>query len=164
MKKTRIYAGLAAILFIAVTMDYVVVLLAPLDYLEISTPRLFLVTPILLGVFGYFLTLWRIITESRRMRVTAYIVRSLLFIMLCTIGLYAPYAYLERNVEFIPVYAVFIETDRTLQIEQALGFKVGFQLSSSGDHIFFKRIPGREEKVKGWLDKMETNTTTNVTH
>ena len=152
MSKTKVLGGAVAVAIGIIGMDYLVPLLAPLDYVAVTTPWVFFGIPILLAGFGYFLATWRINDEQdRRKRWLGYGVRLLLLCLLCAIGFYVPAAYRERHVEFIRLPDAMQGGDQALGIEQALGFRVGVQSNSKGRSFFFKREPGASEKVREWL-------------
>ncbi|MGO8931770.1 MAG: hypothetical protein ACLQU3_33360 [Limisphaerales bacterium] len=150
MNKSKVLGGVAAVVVTGIGMDYVIPLLAPLDYVGVSTPRAFFAIPIVVGAFGYLLATWRVWAEQdRRKRRLGYVIRLLFFCLLCGIGFYLPSAYRQRHIEFIPVSDGLHAEDHG--IERALGFKVGVQVNSQGKSLFFKREPGASEKVQEWL-------------
>lgn len=152
MSKSKVLGGLVAVVVVGVGMSCVVPLLAPLDYVGVSTPRALFGIPFLLAGIGYFLATWRIHAEQdRRKRMIGYAIRLLFFWLLCAIGFHVPSAYRERHVEFIPVSDRLDEEALAAGIEQALGFKVGVQLNFKGKSVFFKREAGASQKVSDWL-------------
>jgi len=159
MSKAKLLGGLAAVLVAGLGMDYIIPLLAPLDYVGISPPRGFFALPFLLATIVYCLATWQIWpSQDWRKSWFELVIRLLLVCFFCGIGFYVPGAYRQRQLEFIPVSGGLRVEQHDM--EQALGFKVGVQVDSEGTRLFFKREPGASQKVREWLRQQASHATT----
>jgi hypothetical protein len=152
MSRTAVLAALAALLIAMVWISYVAPLLAPLNYVGVSTPRLLFGIPALLAGIGYLVATWRTRAgqDLRRRRID-YTVRLILYCLLCVVGFYVPGAYRDRHIEFIQVPSDTQGIDQISGSEQVFGFKVGVQVDSKGRRLFLKRQPGAVQQVQEWL-------------
>jgi hypothetical protein len=154
---SKLLIGAAALPFVMVGMDIVSPLLTPLDYVEVPVPSVVFWIPVELAVLGIFLLIWPAPpTQDKHRRRVAYGVRICVFLVFCAVGFYTPYAYVERSVEFIPIPEKEIGMEQELEWERTLGFKVGLESGSRWQRVFFKRVPGREEKVRKLLQERGT--------
>jgi membrane protease YdiL (CAAX protease family) len=152
----RLVAALLAILVAGVGATCISPMLSPLDYLGITAPRVLYWIPLVLAVLGYFLIAWRAPTvHEKRNRLVGYGVRFSILLILCAIGFYTPFAYRERNVEFISVPGKELRFEQAAEFERTLGFKVGIQSGDDWQRVFFKRAPGRAEKVREILQQQK---------
>jgi hypothetical protein len=150
MKNLKGYAGITTISFSIVTMDYLFLLISPLDYINVQVPRIFFFIPILLGLTGYCLATWPLYLQKSPLQ--EYVFRLFLFVLISTAGIHYPKAYRDKNAEFLQVSEKLREF-KIQQMENDLKFKIGLLSNSKGDFIYFKRIPGRREMIQEYIKK-----------
>jgi hypothetical protein len=153
MRPLRIVLGILALALVLIEVDYLAPRFAPLDSLAIAGSTAILLTPPLFCILGFILVTLDFRLEKRtKLSITSALGRLAIFVFFIIAGVYTATYCFNREIQLIQLSDADLHViDRITDLQNSVGFKVGYQMSRRGKFLFFKRTPGAAEKVEEWL-------------